>query len=677
MLHLDTLDQYLATYGSLLGRNAQQSLTPLHNPDIQPPKVARLLRKPFVPQAHVITASVKALQRQKAIMLVAEMGTGKTLMGQAACHTHANGKPYNAVVMCPGQLTKKWERELRLTIPGVEVQQIESWKDVFRIQRRPASPTWWIIGRDRCKLGSFWEMAIVNRQGAAACPHCAHELLDKDGNRLPFAGLKPAKRRCDACHAPLWTFVRKRGAQDRWAPASVIKKKRRGCIDYLVLDEVHELKGADSAQANAMGELASVSRKVVALTGTLTGGAAEHLRPLLFRLQPASLVAEGFRFNVGITEFNERYGRIELRVTESETVGEANAMSRGSSRSTTKIPRPGIMPTLYGSHLVGNAVFLALQEVSDELPQLVEDTISVPMDDHLAEEYHRIEDCIRSAIKELGPNDKRLLGPMVTTLLAYPDHQQNWDPIGYRGKGDTFTEVVQPKNQHPGGMLAKERALVDLAMKEFTLGRKLWVYVQYTDKHDVAGRLQEALRREGLRVEVMRASVKPEHREQWIADHGPHADVVISHPDLVKTGLDFFDHEGRYNFPSLAFYETGYNLFTLRQAARRSWRIGQQRTCKVFYLYYAGTMQERAMTLMGRKMAAALAVEGQFSSEGLAAMSEDEGMEMALAKSLVENMEIHATRAWKEVQEATQAQVVGDTAASIDVDALFADLLAG
>jgi hypothetical protein len=31
-------------------------------------------------------------------------------------------------------------------------------------------------------------------------------------------------------------------------------------------------------------------------------------------------------------------------------------------------------------------------------------------------------------------------------------------------------------------------------------------------------------------------------------------------------------------FPTLYFYETGYSLHTLRQASRRSWRIGQRFT---------------------------------------------------------------------------------------------------
>jgi len=80
---------------------------------------------------------------------------------------------------------------------------------------------------------------------------------------------------------------------------------------------------------------------------------------------------------------------------------------------------------------------------------------------------------------------------------------------------------------------------------------------------------------------------------------------------------------------------------------------------------------------MGKKMAAALAVEGQFSSEGLVAMNEDESMELALAKSLVEQMDdLDAARAWKPVEEATKAGIVGNLGDSIDVDALFAELAA-
>lgn len=57
------------------------------------------------------------------------------------------------------------------------------------------------------------------------------------------------------------------------------------------------------------------------------------------------------------------------------------------------------------------------------------------------------------------------------------------------------------------------------------------------------------------------------------------------------------------------------------------------------------------MALMGKKLTAAQALEGTFSSEGLVAMAgEDANMELALARSLVERMnEGDARRSWNRV----------------------------
>jgi hypothetical protein len=175
--------------------------------------------------------------------------------------------------------------------------------------------------------------------------------------------------------------------------------------------------------------------------------------------------------------------------------------------------------------------------------------------------------------------------------------------------------------------------------------------VQFTAKHDVEERLERLLDRAGFRVGVLRSSVPLARREEWIAEHAPKLDVVVSHPRLVETGLDLFDKKGRHNFPTICFYETGYNLFTLRQASRRSWRIGQRDTCRIVYFYYEGTMQERAMALMGKKLTAAQALEGRFSSEGLVALAgEDANVELALARSLAEQMdEGDARRAWSRI----------------------------
>jgi hypothetical protein len=129
---------------------------------------------------------------------------------------------------------------------------------------------------------------------------------------------------------------------------------------------------------------------------------------------------------------------------------------------------------------------------------------------------------------------------------------------------------------------------------------------------DVTSRLEKLLMDEGIDTEVLRYTVNPEKREEWIKDKvDSGVQAVIANPKLVQTGLDL------YAFPTMIFYQTGYSIFTLRQASRRSWRIGQDKDVKIYYLFYGSTMQEKAMHLMGSKLEAALAIEGKFSEEGL------------------------------------------------------------
>lgn len=547
--------------------------------------------------------------------------------------------------------------------------------------KKPSKAQWYIIARDRAKLGALWQPACVRPKhmddGFLRCPSCGRRLVNEDREPLvlgkpaqdgkPGTGLWRKRAKCawvlsngtdpekdeslsEGCGSPLWQMT---AELRRYEPARFIKRRLRYFFKYLVVDECHEEKGADTAQGHAAATLAASCRKVIALTGTLIGGYAEHLRPLLFRLAPRSLVREGLGWS-NATAFNERYGRIETRITEkSASVSDDNRMSRGS-KSTVKSVRPGIMPALFGRHLIDKAVFLGLSEVADNLPPLEEECISVGMDTALAKAYRDdVERPLANAIKEMmRRRDRRLLGAMLQTLLAYPDYPFDWEPVGYRHNG-IFVTVARPPDLPKDVIRPKERALLDLVRAEKSQGRKVWVYVQYTDRHDVQARLEQLLVKEGFRVGVLRANVPLDTREEWIAERAPGLDVVISHPRLVETGLDLFDKGGRHNFPTLCFYETGYNLFTLRQASRRSWRIGQREKCRIVYFYYEKTMQERAMALMGKKLTAAQALEGRFSSEGLVALAgEDGNVEVALAKSLVERLdEGDVRRHWNKLTE--------------------------
>ena len=160
----------------------------------------------------------------------------------------------------------------------------------------------------------------------------------------------------------------------------------------------------------------------------------------------------------------------------------------------------------------------------------------------------------------------------------------------------------------------------------------------YTQKHDVTARLQRILSNEGLRTAVLRASVDTSKREAWYARQVKDGvQVVICHPKLVETGLDLLD------FPTIIFYESGYSLHTLRQASRRSWRIGQRRPVRVKFLCSEGTMQTSCLRLMGKKLLVALTMEGKFAGEGLQSIDEDDDMLSAMARELVERNGIGET----------------------------------
>ncbi len=277
-------------------------------------------------------------------------------------------------------------------------------------------------------------------------------------------------------------------------------------------------------------------------------------------------------------------------------------------------------------------------------------------------------------MRSSGGKNKQLLGTMLMCLLAYSDFPFDWGAIGYPQMGENgekeWKTVCYPQNLSPDVVYPKEQALLDTIRSEHGQGRKVWVYGVFTDKRDVVGRLEGLVRKAGYRVTTLRAKVSPRDRERWIEANGRDNDVIISHPDLVKTGLDFFSKvPGGHNFPTICFYETGYNLFTLMQASRRAWRIGQKRECRTFYFYYADTIQARAMKLMGDKAVAANAINGRFTTEGLTAMSsEAETMEMALARALVERTQgPSAALAWARLTTplVEKPQVTKETVANL------------
>src|SRR3546814_11084515 len=81
--------------------------------------------------------------------------------------------------------------------------------------------------------------------------------------------------------------------------------------------------------------------------------------------------------------------------------------------------------------------------------------------------------------------------------------------------------------------------------------------------------------------------------------------------------------------------QSGYNVYTLQQAARRSWRIGQQQAVRVIYLGYAATSQMTCLSLMAKKILVSQSTSGDVPESGLDVLNPDgDSVEVALARQL-------------------------------------------
>jgi hypothetical protein len=270
----------------------------------------------------------------------------------------------------------------------------------------------------------------------------------------------------------------------------------------------------------------------------------------------------------------------------------------------------------------------------------------------LKEAYKKLEEDVKNALKEHRGNQS-VMSVALNALLLYPDRPFRlgklfgWEYDPRTQRREKFL-IAETPDLNEDQIHAKERRLVEEVKAELAHGRRCQIYAVYTQKRDVTRRLESILTNEGIRVALLTTDVPPEAREGWY-DRQLRGGVqaVICHPRLVQTGLDLID------FPTILFYETGYSIYVLRQASRRSWRIGQRLPVKVKYLHYAETMQENCLRLMGKKLLVSLAMEGKFSSEGLQAINDEDDILMAMARELVTQKGIgeRADAVWARLQK--------------------------
>ena len=622
-------------------------------------------------QRHAAAALARCIRKNGVANCQSEMGTGKTSIGSAVIELL---DAYPALILCPPHLVPKWIRELEEVIPGCQARElrrigrcaedagdindVRSFLDDYR-KGKLGKKAVAVMAHTSAKIGSGWEPAVMKRKikdsltdklmEVCACPNCGALIFNEEG--LPIEDpleLTDKRRFCQAaipgwvvdskgdlkrdeqgnpiwgmrpCHTPLFCFTGSR----RWALAEYIAKQEKGAFKLLIADESHEFKGKSSDRGIAFHQLVTACKSTLTLTGTFFGGKSTSIFWLLHRLNHG--VRRDFAFH-DEKRWARLYGVLETtRRRRNNDDADEDGVYTGNRRYRNQAKeQPGVSPAIV-NRLLDSTVFLTLKDLGLALPDYKEEVATLSMLDDQAMQYHQMD----SSLKTLAIQSNRYLSTWLQWSLARPnsgfrDEVVVLDELNKKGeivRSVPYLELpaIQPETGCMQGRgrewLPKENWLASFCRTEKAQGRKVLVYVRQTGKRDIQDHLVLPLEENGLRVTVLGGNVDPRKREEWIARRTDRLDVLICNPELVKTGLDLVQ------FSSVVFYEISYSLYTLWQAVRRVWRLGQLNPVRAIFSIYAGTMEARALGLMGLKMKAAQLLYGD--EVGGAIVPEEEG----------------------------------------------------
>jgi hypothetical protein len=546
-----------------------------------------------------------------------------------------------------------------------DVRRFLQWCEDRKLGRKPVA----VVAHTSAKYGAGWEHAVVRRKfvdqedghvfEALTCPRCGTPIeidllggltaiattLEELGDKRHFCkGQIPGYeigadgrlvrdeqgRRVwgkHACSEALFQFTGR-----RWAIADYITKHARGRFKLLIADECHQFKSKASDRGIAFHQLVGATKYMLTLTGTFFGGKSTSIFWLLHRLNAG--VRRDFAFS-DEKRWARLYGVLEMtrrnkRATED---GDEDGFTGNRRYQNQAKEKPGISPAIV-NRLLDTTVFLSLKDLGLSLPHYAEEVVPLTMTDVQGDQYLAME----KQLRDLALKNRRYLSTWLQWSLARPnsafrDEIVEVDEVNHDGKVIRRKELMQLPAIVGDARLPKEGWLADFCRSERQQGRKVLIYLRQTGTRDIQDRILKVLRDGGVRAEVLTSGINPRKREEWIAKKVFSLDALVVNPRLVETGLDLVA------FSSVVFAEIEYSLYTLWQAVRRVWRLGQTKPVKAIFSVYNGAMEARALALMGQKMKAAQLLYGD-EVGGAIVQEDDSDILMKLAREALETADL-------------------------------------
>lgn len=489
----------------------------------------------------------------------------------------------------------------------------------------------------------------------------------------------------------------------RWPLATVLSRKvPHGFFKGLLADEMHKFKAKGTDRGYAFQRLANSVKYVINTTGTIFGGYASDLFYLLYRTMPEFRRQWGFNQSGQFVElYGKRV--MTLGKDDDDKYGISTGKRRRVTNvKDLPGISPAIYPIILRQTLFMRIADLGYQlpGYTEELPtvllegklhkqyswlhyQLYEDIkakLTSFNSDEIKDGYKLLSVWLTNTLYRLQSAFRSEMVMRVPPYYADPDspphipytvNASTSERYGYTTKDDKRrlheietgdvsldeTDLPEPEERgkpaeavtfdkeqiheeamvlYPavqiGEWLPKEKWLATEIPNHVRDGRKVLLYVEQTGTRNIQQRLKRILTNQGLRVLIL-PDGDASKREAWIEKRTDDIDVLITNPRKVETGLDLVQ------FNVLIFYELPTSLFTLQQAMKRVWRLGQTKDVLVLIPHHIGheaIMENRIMRLMADKVKSAALLYGDNANTAFADEAASSDIAAELAKQIME-----------------------------------------
>ena len=415
----------------------------------------------------------------------------------------------------------------------------------------------------------------------------------------------------------------RKGADDVVA-GTYYKNKLGRSIDFLIVDECHYYNGAGSNQTRNYLEFTRASKYVLPMSGSLTDGKSSNVFVSFFNFDTEYMKSQGYRYN-SQAMFTKDYGR-ETVVTKyyprgNQVIASTKQGSESEVHSKSPTEVAGLSPKVFANYLYHRGVSRTIEDMDIPLPERKYFKHEIDTPQEILDESNTILSELKSYARKERVNTS---SAAVHALLSYPDNPDAI-PIVYKADKKTGLGPIMhtTKNNITNEYLPKEKKLIETLNREINVeNRRVLLFANYNDKKSVMARILYVLEKEGFNCASMPKGIPADTKAKWIKEcYETGIDIILTNPVRVATGLDIIE------YPTVYFYEVGFDSKVIRQAEARPYRPSQKQEVRIYYSYYKGTLQEEVVKLVAKKKNAAQAYEGIANKDILATMGGAESTE--------------------------------------------------